>query len=199
MAMSRIPGPIGVRPETTEDFAEGCVAGATPNPVGLTSKTFAPLPRRFSTDVRLLQIAMVVPLLPEPDRAVFYAEEEGGRQAEAFVCAHRGYTRLDELLGKTAAGRQLWDVLRNSSRPWSDFEEVWWALSRRLAHAASGVVHVFGPKRLTDEKLDLEQHRHKIARKAFANTVFEKVEWPVLEQNEAVTTVYYNGKVFGDD
>jgi hypothetical protein len=150
----------------------------------------------------MLSIAKSVMLRPPTDRAVFYAEDEGAKLASALISANPGYTRLDELLAQTPEGRYLLKGLMQSSRPWSDKEEVWWELSHRLARAASGAVHVFGPARLVKERpIEEFKHKYKVRfrnaeRDAYANTVFEKVEWPELEQNASVTTVYYNGEIY---
>ncbi len=173
-----------------------CVAGFEPGPLAaLVGPLLQPVRAkpRFTTDLGLLSLARIVELAPVHDRAVFYAEDEGVTRASAFMAANPGHTRLDELLARTAPGRQLLTALMTTSRPWSDNEEVWWELSHRLARAASGVVQVFGPARLVEDR-PIEEFRHKYQRKAYANTVFEKVEWPELEQNSSVTQVYYNGQ-----
>ncbi len=197
-----------------------CVAGFPPGP--LHDEPQSPTPpqhsrpssptrpthranARFTTDAELIATANVVTLTPERDRAVFYCEDEGKRLAADFVARHAGHTRLDELLQQTQQGRRLWASLV-APRPWSDNEEVWWVLSRRLAAAAAGVVHAFGPARLTHD-VPVQAHRHAYPvraadgtlRNTYANTVFEKVEWPELEQNPAVTVVYYNGVEFRGD
>jgi hypothetical protein len=157
---------------------------------------------RLLTDRELLRLAAAVPLMPSKDRAVFYAEDAGARLAAKFVAGNPGYERLDELVPQTFLGAVLWARLLWISRPWSHKEEVWWVLSRRLAQAASGTVHAFGPSRLVADR-PLEEFKHKYsvvvagrARSAYANTVFEKVELPELEQNSAVTAIYYNGAPF---
>lgn len=220
MAGYRIPGPIGTNPGAKTNSVDACRAGFAPGPVESnhelpasrvlpSRRRTAPGPkavgRRFSTDSTLLSAANTVALRPKRDRAVFYAEDRGMELAAAFVAANPGYARLDELLAETEEGRQLWDTLMVSGRPWSDKEEVWWELSRRLARVASGIVHAFGPDRLTQPR-PLEEFKHKYQvqtesgmRNAYANTVFEKVEWPELEQNYNVTEVYYNGELFGED
>lgn len=152
--------------------------------------------KRFSTDRRLLDLASNVPLRPAPDRAVFYAEDEGASLAAKFIAANPAYTRLDELLQASSDGRRLWSALTAKGRPWSDVEEVWWELSWRLARAAKGHVHVFGPARLVEDR-SLSEFRHKYTTGAYANSVFEKVELPELEQNPAVTRITYNGQAFG--
>lgn len=151
--------------------------------------------RPFTTDRALLSMASTVALHPPADRAVFYAEDEGARLAADFVHAHPGYMRLDELLQPTREGRELWNKLTAGGRPWSDLEEIWWELSWRLARGAQGVVQVFGPRRLVEER-PLEEFRHKYSTGSFANTVFEKVELPELEANPRVTAIYYNGQPF---
>lgn len=151
--------------------------------------------RPFSTDRVLLSRATTVALQPLVDRAVFYAEDEGARLAAEFIQARPGYTRLDELLARTREGRELWKQLTLGGRPWSDVEEIWWELSWRLARSAQGVVHVFGPRRLIEDR-PLEEFRHKYSTGSFAHTVFEKVELPELEANPRVTTILYNGQPF---
>ena len=158
---------------------------------------------RLRTDRDLLRLAASVPLNPTKDRAVFYAETSGARLASEFVAANPGFERLDELVPRTFEGAVLWARLAWHSRPWSDQEEVWWELSRRLAQAAHGIVNVFGPRRLLEDRPASEfKHRYGVVvggrlRPAYANTVFEKVELPELEQNPTVTAIYYNGEPFG--
>jgi hypothetical protein len=127
---------------------------------------------------------------------VFYAEDEGALLAASFVGSNLGYQRLDELLQINADGKALWQALTAKGRPWSDLEEVWWELSWRLARAAKGTVNVFGPRRLVADR-PLSEFRHKYVTGAYANSVFEKVELPELEQNPNVTAILYNGQAFG--
>lgn len=152
--------------------------------------------RRFTTEASLLKMASTVALQPQCDRTVFYAEDEGARLAAEFIKANPGYLRLDELLPLTREGRELWKTLTTGGRRWSDVEEIWWELSWRLARSAKGVVHVFGPRRLTEDR-PLEDFRHKYTTGSFAHTVFEKVELPELEANPQVTAIFYNGQPFG--
>jgi hypothetical protein len=149
----------------------------------------------FATDRRLLDLASSVILLPAPDRAVFYAEDDGARLAAQFVAAHPEHTRLDELLQRTPSGAELWLDLTARNRPWASTEEVWWELSWRLARAAKGVVNVFGPARLVADR-PLTDYRHKYSTGSYAHTVFEKVELPELEANPHVTRIFYNGRPF---
>jgi len=151
---------------------------------------------RFDTNSDLLNAASRVTLRPAPDRAVFYADDEGAAQAARFVAANPGFQRLDELLAITLEGRALWPAIDPKRNPWPQIEEVWWELSWRLARAAGGTVQVFGPRRLTEDR-PLSEFRHKYATGAFGNTTFEKVELPELEQNPNVTSIFYNGAPFG--
>lgn len=148
-----------------------------------------------STDASLMQLARVVPLAVPLNMTVLYAEDEGAALAREFVQKHPGHLRLDDVLQHTAPGRQLWAGLTSASRPWEAKEEVWWELSWRLARTARGVVHVFGPRRLVEDR-PLEEARHKYATNKHANTVFEKIELPELEANESVTAILYNGRPF---
>jgi hypothetical protein len=150
---------------------------------------------RFTTDKHLLQLASSIPLFPRPDRAVFYADDEGATLASKFVTRHPGYTRLDELLQSNPAGRALWQTLTTAGHPWSSVEEVWWELSWRLARSAKGVVNVFGPQRLIADR-PLSEFRHRYSTGSYANTVFEKVELPELEANPNVSGILYNGLQF---
>ncbi|MCB1930376.1 MAG: hypothetical protein KDH17_20365 [Rhodocyclaceae bacterium] len=152
--------------------------------------------KRFTTNIALLERASTVALCPAPDRAVFYAEDEGASLAATFVADNPGHQRLDELLQLSPEGKALWQELIGGGRPWSAVEEVWWELSWRLARAAKGHVHVFGPARLIEDR-PLSEYRHKYVTGAYANTVFEKVELPELEQNPSVTGITYNGRPFG--
>jgi hypothetical protein len=152
--------------------------------------------QRFTTDKHLLASASRVLLKPARDRAVLYSEPIGERAAEDFVKRNPGYTRLDELLKRSPEGDHLFSMLVARSKVnWSDVEEIWWDLSRRLAHAASGDVHCFGPPRMTDPNSPVETYRHDKKSNAFANGVFEKVELPVLEANPLVTRIFVNGKL----
>src|SRR4051812_3764567 len=88
------------------------------------------------------------------DRAVFYSDDVGSARAKDFVRKNPEYTRIDELLISkefgTDEGRTLFKAINSASgRPWSDREEIWLLLSMRLAQAASGIVHCFGPDRFT--------------------------------------------------
>lgn len=198
MAGSRTPSLSGRDQTPGETQGRDCVAGFAPGPlVTLVGPLWQPTrdKPRFTTDQGLLSLARTVRLMPERDRTVFYAEDEGVVRATAFMAANAGHTRLDELLAQTPDGRQLAAALTATSRPWADKEEVWWEVSHRLARAASGIVQVFGPARLVEDR-PIEEFRHKYQRNAYANTVFEKVEWPELEQNLAVTQVYYNGELY---
>lgn len=64
-----------------------------------------------------------------------------------------------------------------------------------MARNAKGVVNVFGPQRLIEDR-PLSEFKHKYATGSYANTVFEKVELPELEANPNVTKVIYNGQPF---
>jgi hypothetical protein len=155
--------------------------------------------KRFQTDPVLLKLASQVPLYPKKDRAVFYADDFGARLASSFVKKHPEFTRLDELLGMTPEGRDLWaKIIRPKliGKEWSNIEEVWWELSWRLARAAEGIVNVFGPTRLTRNE-PISSARHKYSTGSYANTVFEKVELPEMEANPRVTQILYNGQPFG--
>lgn len=54
-------------------------------------------------------------------------------------------------------------------------------------------MYCFGPERLTRNQPVLT-HRCRFTPLAYANTVFEKVELPELENNMRVEIIYYNGK-----
>jgi hypothetical protein len=148
---------------------------------------------RFTTDGELLKLASAVPLYPPVDKAVFHAEDEGAKLAAEFVAKNPDYVRLDELLQRTRIGLKLWAEIKKEQRPWTDTEEIWWELSWRLARSAKGVVNVFGPKRIVEER-PLSEFRHKYSTGSYANTVFEKVELPELEANPNVSKIFYNGK-----
>jgi hypothetical protein len=142
------------------------------------------------TDKELLIEAQRVVLNPMRGHAVFYHGDEGSRSSDLFVRQHAGHTRIDELLKRTPSGAELLRLL--GERPWAKKEEVWWELSRRLARAASGDVYCFGPDRLSRSQ-PVSTHRSAFAPRAYAHTVFEKVELPELENNQRVETIYYNG------
>jgi hypothetical protein len=203
-----VPCPWGssaIRRAASQGIASvGCIGAAAydgPKPLPEQAESGASA-ARLRTDPDLLRLAETVPLKPKSDRAVFYAEDSGARLAADFVAANPEFMRLDELIPQTFLGAILWARLVWVGRPWSEREEVWWTLSRRLAQAASGTVNVFGPSRLVEDRPLAEfKHAYTVivagrARPAYANTVFEKVELPELEQNEAVTAIYYNGQRF---
>jgi hypothetical protein len=152
-----------------------------------------PLRTSVPTDKALLMRAQQVPLAPLRDRAIFYHGDEGRRQAEHFVRQHVGHTRLDELLKQSVSGVELLRVL--GAPPWAEKEEVWWELSRKLARAASGDVHCFGPERLSRTQ-PVATHQSGFTPRAYAHTVFEKVELPELDNNPRVETIFYNGAAF---
>jgi hypothetical protein len=148
---------------------------------------------RFATDNRLLSIANHVFLQPEHDRAVFYAEDIGARRAEDFVRNNPGYTRIDDLLNRSAEGRALFrEIGAARGMMWNQREEIWLALSMRMAAAASGTVNCFGPDRLgIDEGVEAARHSYNV--RAFAHTQFEKAELPILENSIKVEAILYNG------
>ncbi|RYE38016.1 MAG: hypothetical protein EOP24_47950 [Hyphomicrobiales bacterium] len=146
------------------------------------------------TDSALLAQAGRVRLMPPLDRAVFYADDEGAVAAARLVSTGQGFMRLDDLLQQSVEGRELWRALTVQNRQWASKEEVWWELSWRLARAAKGVVNVFGPARFVEDR-PLAEYRHRHTTAAHANTVFEKVELPELEQNPRVTEIYFNGRL----
>jgi hypothetical protein len=150
---------------------------------------------RFTTDKSLLASASSVALKPPFGKTVFFAEDEGAAMSAAFVEKNPGYVRLPEILKMTSEGRTLWTALVAHGRPWSDEEEVWWELSWRLARAARGIVNVFGPARLVQDR-PLSEFKHKYVTGSYANTVFEKVELPELEANPNVDAIFYNGRPF---
>ena len=207
MPGSKVPrawGAVALRRMANQGLASPASVGARTwdEPQRLPAQVDATPAARFRTDADLLRLAQTIPLKPARDRAVFYAEDFGARLAAAFVAANPGFERLDELIPHTFFGAILWARLVWANRPWSEKEEVWWELSRRLAQAASGTVNVFGPARLVEDR-PLSEFKHAYTvivagrpRPAYASTVFEKVELPELEQNEAVTAIYYNGQRF---
>jgi len=151
--------------------------------------------RRFTTDLALLKAAETVALVPAVDRTVLYGEDVGARRAAAFVKSNPGHMRLDELLLQTQPGKGLLAALLERQRQgrWTEVEEVWWELSWRLARAAQGAVHIFGPDRFMRDQ-PLSSFKHKYSTGTYANSVLEKVELPELEANPAVTEIYFNGK-----
>lgn len=146
------------------------------------------------THRELLSRAQGIVFAPLRDRVVLYNGLEGERRAQAFVRQHPGYTRIDELLQGSPNGRGLLALL--AARSWKEKEEVWWELSRKLARAASGDVHCFGPERLTRAQ-PVSTHRSRFDAQKYADTVFEKIELPELDNNPSVETIYYNGKPIG--
>lgn len=152
-----------------------------------------PIRTSLPTDKALLIRAQQVLLAPLRDHAVFYHGDEGRRRAESFVRQHPGHTRLDELLKRIPTGAEFLSLL--GEKPWVQKEEVWWELSRQLARAASGDVHCFGPERLTRTQ-PVSTHQSRFSPRAYAHTVFEKVELPELENNPRVATIFYNGAAF---
>lgn len=147
----------------------------------------------LSTDKGLLERANRIVLMPPRNRAVFYHGDEGARLSFLFVRRHPGYVRIDELLQRTHEGRGL--VAALGHQPWKHKKEIWWALSRKLALAASGDVHCFGPERLIRDQ-SLDAHRSKFEARKFTDTTFEKVELPELWNSVKVETIYYNDVPF---
>jgi hypothetical protein len=143
------------------------------------------------TDRQLLNQAQRIVFAPFRDRVVLYNGAEGQRRAELFVRQHPGYTRIDELLQRTAEGKEILSLL--GAKPWDEKEEIWWDLSRKLARAASGDIHCFGPERLTRNQ-PVSTHQSRFRPRKYADTIFEKVELPELDNNQSVETIYYNGK-----
>jgi hypothetical protein len=146
------------------------------------------------TDRALLLKAQRVIFVPSRDRVVLYNGDEGQRRAALFVRRHAGYTRVDDLLDRTPEGKEILSLL--GAKPWGQKEEIWWELSRKLARAASGDVYCFGPERLTRNQ-PVSTHRSRFEPRKFADTIFEKVELPELDNNQSVETIYYNGKAIG--
>ncbi len=101
-------------------------------------------------------------------------------------------------------GRELLAWLLDG-RAWQETRDVWWELSRRLARASTGDVHVFGDGRYAAVETaaaspalppgDLTRWMGRFAgsQHKYADTVFEKLELPELEHNPRVDTIYYNG------
>lgn len=145
----------------------------------------------FATDKQLLTRAQHITFVPLRNRVVLYNGAEGQRRAELFVQQHPGYTRIDELLQRTAEGKEILTLL--GAKSWDEKKEIWWELSRKLARAACGDIHCFGPERLTRNQ-PVSTHRSRFERRKYADTVFEKVELPELDNNQLVDTIYYNGK-----
>lgn len=150
---------------------------------------------RFTTDKGLIGLAKIVKLEPPEDKAVFYADKVGASRARDFIRKNPSHVRIDELLSSTPEGRNLLaHIGAETARKWSDREEIWLLLSIRLAEAASGVVNCFGPDRLTRNE-PAENSEHLYTKGAYANTQFEKAEWPALENNPKVTCIKMNGKI----
>lgn len=145
----------------------------------------------IATDKKLLALAKRIAFRPARSGAVFYHDVEGAHRAALFVRRNAGATRIEDLLLRSDEGVKLLERL--GDMPWDEKEEVWWELSRRLARAAHGDAHCFGSERLS-RKQPVPTHRSKHQPKAYANTVFEKVELPELENSWRIDTIYYNGK-----
>lgn len=149
----------------------------------------------FTTNKELIGIAMRVPLSPERNRAVFYAEAIGAKKAKAFIDSHPGYKRIDELLSASPEGRNLLALMKKDGDiQWSNVREIWYELSRRLAEAASGDVHCFVPDRLVEDR-PVSESEHSFDKGRYASTVFEKIELPVLSLNTNVDRIFLNGKI----
>jgi hypothetical protein len=147
----------------------------------------------LTTTSALMAAARTLVLAPEPNRSVFYAEDEGKVLARLFVKTQPGYTRLDELVCKTKKGRHLWSMLTGSpGLPWTVVEPVWRELSYKFARESAGTVNCFVPKRFLMDR-PLEESRHRYSKQSFVNTQFEMIEEIELRFSEKVKKILYNG------
>lgn len=156
----------------------------------------------FSTNIDLLNMANRIDISPQRNCSVFY-HGAGGVWASEFMRKNpeRKLTRLNEVVKSSEEGRRLWAALVGAydgtkEERWAETAEVWYTLSARMAENSSGDVFAFGdiPSRQNPEKNKLGGWESKHQPHYFANTVFEKVELPILEVNENVEYIYYNGK-----
>ena len=148
--------------------------------------------QNLNTNRELMLLARSIHLMPAPNKAVFYHDDVGEKRSILYTRQHPGSTRIDELLARSPKGNELLSKLKNIS--WSEKEEVWWELSRKLARSASGDVHCFGPERLSRNQ-PIKTHESRYVRGSYCHTVFEKIELPELENNIRVDSIYYNGKI----
>jgi len=151
----------------------------------------------FTTNKELLGIAMRVPLSPERNRAVFYAEAVGAKLSKTFIDQNPGYKRIDELLIVNPEGRNLLASMKKDGKiAWTNVREIWYELSRRLAETASGDVYCFVPNRLVEDR-PVSENEHSFDKGRYASTVFEKIELPALALNPNVDRIFLNGKLLG--
>ena len=200
LARACVREPWRHREAAANGLARGELLHATRGPIGGANALDRRSPRTLKN---LLVMAEMVALGPKPGKSVFY-HGEGKRAAAKLVATDPSYTRIDDLLAKTQRGRDLRQGLAWVG--WLSQEEVWWALSRRLARESSGDVRAFGdgafvakglpPVNPTLPKTRVPEwrSRHAGSKHRFADTVFEKVELPELSNNQAVDTIYYNGR-----
>lgn len=150
---------------------------------------YSPTPR--GKDRRLLEMAQKVSLMPQRGRAVFYFAD-GANVAERFVRQNPFHTRIDELMQKTEVGRILWRDLTRE-RYWPAVEASWQMISVRMAEAASGDVHCFGPERDLLPSGSAAPFRSRFDPRAYVDEIFWKIEVPALEVNPEVDRIFFNG------
>jgi len=143
----------------------------------------------------LLPAIETVPLKTRHSKTVFYHSDVGKKRAKAFCNMNSAFI-IDILLDETPMGRHLLQRLGEIQKcsGFKAVEESWWTLSRRLAENATGDVWAFGDREIFD---DVEHYRskHQGSKHKFVDTVFEKIELPVLEANTFVSKIFYNGRL----
>lgn len=195
------PGSIGIK--LPSESSRKNLMAEPPDGLGvLLESSSKAAKQRINTDSQLLTNANYVQINPPKNKAVFYHGSSGGRKAAIFVRDNPGYKRLDELLMETRSGHRLFnELLELSKTKWESAQEIWWELSARMAESATGDVWVFGGgvyakghDRMHANKTGKTPHnfesRHGGGK--YLDTVFDKVELPILSTNNNIDTIYYN-------
>lgn len=152
----------------------------------------------------LIAAAKNVSIIPPVGGTVLWFSGQGLENARAFQkrkleagCNH--YKLIDDFLkDENDKPSPLLEELLERERKgeWHIVEEVWWILSERLAGNSVGDVHVFGIERKLRPDLPIEEQAiefkdHPKSR-SYYSRVFDKIERPVLEENEKIRRVFFN-------
>lgn len=153
----------------------------------------------FTTNTALLKMANAIKFQPAKHCSVFY-HGSGADSAAEFIRQNpkKKYVRLNEIMKSSELGRNLWSSLvgaYNGTKEdrWQQTAEIWYTLSVRMAETSSGNVYVFGDidsRSNPNKKISSWESEHQPY--YFANTVFEKVEAPILSNNKNVDSIFYN-------
>jgi hypothetical protein len=175
------------------------------------------------TAAELAEWAKAVVLKPPRDRTVLYHGVRGTQRAEMFVRAYPGFVRITDLVKTTKEdGDRLLELLKldwqyaepiwwllsgrlaesssGTVRVFGDgrYTQDIWTCPKcgRHKNEAGAPCRKCGTDYSEIFKSDFGSRKSRAGTAAvipFGDTVFEKVEWPALDGNPDVTTVYYNG------